>query len=44
MTRGSASIARTLSVSRSVMNHVVPGSSKSCVPIGVETSAPCNDT
>jgi hypothetical protein len=37
-------MARTLSVSRSVMNQVVPGSSKSCVPMGVDTRAPLSDT
>jgi hypothetical protein len=36
-------MARTLSVSFSVMNHTVDGVSKSWVPIGVETSCPSSE-
>lgn len=43
LTRGSAWIAWTLSVLRSVRNQTVPGSSKSCVPMGVDTSVPSSE-
>ena len=40
LTRGSLLMAATLSLVTSVMNHTVEGSSKSWVPIGVETRSP----